>query len=51
MKGARPARLLAEEILEVDGGVPKPFAAVMVALDKWLEQGRPAGDNQFSMPS
>jgi energy-coupling factor transporter ATP-binding protein EcfA2 len=51
MKGARPARLLAEEILEVDGGVPKPFAAVMVTLDEWLEQGRPAGDNQFSMPT
>lgn len=50
MKGARPARLLAEEIVELEG-VPDPFALAMVALDKWLEKGLPADGNEFSMSS
>jgi putative ATP-dependent endonuclease of OLD family len=48
MKGARPARLLAEEVAAAEG-VPEPFARAMAALDAWLEEGAPAGDNEFSM--
>lgn len=48
MKGARPARLLAEEIVTAEG-VPEPFVRAMTSLDAWLEQGRPADDNEFSM--
>jgi len=49
MKGARPARLLAEEVIAAEG-VPAPFASAMTALDGWLEQGRPAGGAEFPMP-
>ncbi len=48
MKGARPARLLAEEIIAADG-VPQPFARAMTSLDTWLDQGRSTSDNEFSM--
>jgi ABC-type arginine transport system ATPase subunit len=48
MKGARPARMLAEEIVAAEG-VPEPFVRAMTSLDVWLEQGRPAGKNEFLM--
>jgi putative ATP-dependent endonuclease of OLD family len=48
MKGARPARLFAEEIVAIDG-VPEPFARVMACLDQWIGQGSPAGSHEFSM--
>ena len=48
MKGARPARILAETIVAAEG-VPEPFAQALTALDAWIENGRPTDDNEFSM--
>jgi ABC-type arginine transport system ATPase subunit len=50
MKGARPARLLAEEIVAVEG-VPAPFARAMCSLDSWIVAGCPDGAHQFEMGS
>jgi len=38
IKGARPARQLAERIIEIDG-VPGPFMRAMTALDRWIADG------------
>lgn len=43
MKGARQGRIVAETILEVDRQVPLPFARAIVALDRWIADGRKAG--------
>lgn len=39
MKGARQARIVAETIAEVDGGVPEPFASALRELDTWIAAG------------
>ena len=48
MKGARPARLLAEKIVAIDG-VPEPFARVMKGLDTWIDANCPQNANEFGM--
>lgn len=39
MKGARQARIVAETIVDVDGGVPEPFARVLTGLADWVTSG------------
>lgn len=50
LKGARPARLLAEAIVAVEG-VPPPFAEAMRSLNSWILAGCPAGSNEFEIGS
>jgi putative ATP-dependent endonuclease of the OLD family len=39
MKGARQARIVAETIVEVDGGIPEPFARALKGLALWIAEG------------
>lgn len=48
MKGARPARLLAEKIVALEA-VPEPFARAMKGLDTWMGAGCPQGPNELRM--
>lgn len=48
MKGARPARLLAETIVAAQG-VPEPFARAMKGLDAWIGLNCPKGPNELRM--
>jgi hypothetical protein len=48
MKGARPARLLAEKIVAAEG-VPEPFARAMKGLDTWIGVNCPDGPNELRM--
>ena len=48
MKGARPARLVAETIVAVEG-VPAPYARVMKELDAWIHEGCRVDGREFGM--
>jgi putative ATP-dependent endonuclease of the OLD family len=48
MKGARPARLIAEAIVATDG-VPVSFATVMAGLHEWIGLGCPPGADELTM--
>jgi putative ATP-dependent endonuclease of the OLD family len=48
MKGARPARLLAEAVVRIDG-VPSTFAKSFIELDDWIAGGC-AGKREIVMP-
>lgn len=48
MKGARPSRLMAETIVEVDG-VPAPFRVAMKRLHCWISMGSPMGNYELDM--
>jgi hypothetical protein len=50
MKGARPARLMAETIVQIDG-VPASFAAPMQSLDEWAKGGYEKSQSELAMPA
>lgn len=50
IKGARPARLMAEAIVAVDG-VPPSYGAAMRSLDAWIKRGCSAEEDEIPMAS
>ena len=48
IKGARPARLLAETLVE-KSGVPDTFRAAMIALDAWMTSSPPPAGTEIAM--
>ena len=48
MKGARPARLMAEAIVQIDG-VPEAYSRAMRGLHGWIALECPPGKNEITM--